>query len=162
MNVIDEAGILALATRMQRLSDRMRKDGLLIYKAAGIDFEPKWFPVIYTLHKRPVLSVVEIAAEIGYAHPSTIGLLKELEKEKLIRSKKDKVDERKRLIQLTDKGKALIGQMKPVWEIMIAATKDLIDTRNNLMKAIIEVEEAFDRQSFLQRARSHMTEKQSR
>jgi DNA-binding MarR family transcriptional regulator len=152
MNVIDEAGTLAIATRMQRLSDRMRKDGLLIYKACGVDFEPKWFPVIYTLHMRPVLSVIEIAAEIGYAHPSTISLLKELEKEKLIRSKRDKADERKRLIQLTEKGKALVGRMKPVWEIMVAALGELTDTRNNLMQAIREVEEAFDRQSFLQRA----------
>ena len=152
MNVIDEAGILAIATRMQRLSDRMRKDGLLIYKTCGVDFEPKWFPVIYTLHKRPVLSVIEIAAEIGYAHPSTISLLKELEKEKLIRSGRDKADERKRLIQLTDKGKALVGKMKPVWEIMTAALEELTKTRNNLMRAIMEVEEAFDRQSFLQRA----------
>ncbi len=156
-NSIDEAGILAIATRMQRLSDRMRKDGLLIYKANGIDFEPKWFPVIYTLHNKPVLSVVEIAAEIGYAHPSTISLLKELEKQKIIRSKKDRVDERKRLIQLTAKGKALIEQMKPVWEVMVVATRELIDTKNNLMQAIIEAEEAFDRQSFLQRARKYMS-----
>jgi len=96
--------------------------------------------------------VIEIAAEIGYAHPSTISLLKELEKEKLIRSKRDKADERKRLIQLTEKGKALVGRMKPVWEIMVAALGELTDTRNNLMQAIREVEEAFDRQSFLQRA----------
>lgn len=157
-NIIDEAGILAIATRMQRLSDRIRRDGLLIYKISGIDFEPKWFPVIYTLHNKPVLSVVEIAAEIGYAHPSTIGLLKELEKQKLIRSKRDRGDERKRLIQLTAKGKALIAQMKPVWEVMAAATRELTDTKNNLMHAIIETEEAFDKQSFLQRARKYMPE----
>jgi DNA-binding MarR family transcriptional regulator len=157
-NSIDEAGILAIATRMQRLSDRMRKDGLLIYKANGIDFEPKWFPVMYTLYNKPVLSVVEIATEIGYAHPSTISLLKELEKQRLIRSKRDTADERKRLIQLTAKGKSLIQQMKPIWEVMVVATRELIDTKNNLMQAIIEAEEAFDRQSFLQRARRYMSE----
>jgi hypothetical protein len=53
MGIIDEAGILALATRLQRLSDMMRKDGLQIYKDHGIAFEPKWFPVIYTLHHKP-------------------------------------------------------------------------------------------------------------
>ena len=59
MNVIDESGLLAISTRLQRLSEQIRKDGALIYKAHGIDFEPKWFPVIYTLHHKPVLSVVE-------------------------------------------------------------------------------------------------------
>jgi DNA-binding MarR family transcriptional regulator len=152
MNVIDESGILAISTRLQRLADTLRKDGVLIYKANNIDFEPKWFPVIYTLHFKPVLSVVEIANEIGYTHPSTISLLKELEKEKLIRSKKDKADERKRLIQLTAKGQELVERMKPVWEIIKAAAAELTNTQNNLMKAIAEVEEQISEQSFFARA----------
>jgi DNA-binding MarR family transcriptional regulator len=161
MGVIEESGILAIATRMQRLSEQIRKDGALIYKAHGIDFEPKWFPVIYTLHFKPLLSVVELAAEIGYTHPSTIGLLKELEKQKMIRSSKDKTDERKRLVQLTDKGKALIAQMNPVWEIMIAAATELTNTQHNLMKALAEVEQQMEIQSFYQRAKVIMAANQS-
>lgn len=156
MNVIDESGILAIATRLQRLSDQIRKDGFQIYKANGIDFEPKWFPVIYVLHHKPILSVVEIANEIGYTHPSTISLLKELEKEKLIRSKKDKEDERKRLLQLTEKGSQLIEKMKPVWDILLLATRELIDTENNLMKAIEEVEAQLKEKSFFDRAATQM------
>jgi hypothetical protein len=45
--------------------------------------------------------------------------------------------------------------MKPVWEIMITAITALVDTKNNLMQAIIEVEEQFEKQSFLQRARAN-------
>ncbi|MEJ2881530.1 MarR family winged helix-turn-helix transcriptional regulator [Pedobacter sp. GR22-6] len=156
MNVIDESGILAISTRLQRLSEQIRKDGFLVYKANGITFEPKWFPVIYTLHLKPVLSVVELAAEIGYTHPSTITLLKELEKEKLIRSKKDKHDERKRLLQLSDKGKELVEQMQPVWGTIIAAITELTDTQNNLMKAINEVEQQLQEKSFFDRAKAIM------
>jgi len=152
MNVIDESGILAISTRLQRLADTLRKDGVLIYKANNIDFEPKWFPVIYTLHFKPVLSVVELANEIGYTHPSTISLLKELEKEKLIRSKKDKTDERKRLVLLTAKGQELVERMRPIWTIIKAAAAELTDTQNNIMKAIDEVEEQISLQSFFARA----------
>jgi len=158
MNVIDESGILAISTRLQRLAEQLRKEGVLIYKANNIEFEPKWFPVIYTLHFKPILSVVEIAAEIGYTHPSTISLLKELEKQKLIRSKKDKADERKRLIMLTTKGQELIVRMKPVWEIMKAAAAEIADTQNNLMKAITEAEEKLKQQSFFERAQRLKTE----
>ncbi len=160
MNVIDESGLLAISTRLQRLSEQLRKDGALIYKANGIDFEPKWFPVIYTLHYKPVLSVVELAAEIGYTHPSTISLLKELEKEKLIKSQRDKQDERKRLLQLSDKGKKLVQQMQPVWQIMIAAIAELTDTRNNLMKAIEEVEDRIKEKGFLERAKNYASARQ--
>jgi len=154
MNVIDESGILAISTRLQRLSEKIRKEGFLVYKENGINFEPKWFPVIYTLHLKPILSVVELATEIGYTHPSTITLLKELEKEKLIRSKKDKNDERKRLLQLSEKGKKLVEQMQPVWGIIIAAITELTDTQNNLMKAIVEVEQQLEQKSFFERAKA--------
>ena len=159
MNIINDLGILAIATRMQRLAEQMRKDGLLIYKAFGIDFEPKWFPVIYTLHIKHSLSIAELSAEIGYSHPSTISLLKELEKQKLVKSKKDKTDERKRLVQLTENGDILINQMKPVWQVMIAATTQLTETKNNLMKALEEVEQQMELQSFYQRARVIMATK---
>ena len=153
MNIINDLGVLAIATRMQRLAEQMRKDGQLIYKAHGIDFEPKWFPVIYTLHVKHSLSIAELSAEIGYSHPSTISLLKELEIQKLVKSKKDKADERKRLVQLTEKGQELINRMKPVWQVMIAATTQLTETKNNLMKALEEVEQQMELQSFYQRAK---------
>lgn len=152
MNIIDEIGILAISTRLQRLSEQLRKDGALIYKSFDIDFEPKWFPVIYTLHVKEMLSVVEIAAEIGYSHPSTISLLKELEKQKIISSKKDKQDERKRLIVLTLKGKELVTKMQPVWNIMKTTLHEITDNQNNLLKAIEETEQKLARQGFLQRA----------
>lgn len=152
MNVINESGILAISTRLQRLSEQLRKDGALLYKSFDIDFEPKWFPVIYTLYHKEVLSVVEIANEIGYTHPSTISLLKELEKQKIIRSKKDRQDERKRLIQLTVKGQELILKMKPVWDIMSEVLNEITDNENNLLKAINEAENKITSQSFLQRA----------
>ncbi|GEN70795.1 MarR family winged helix-turn-helix transcriptional regulator [Chryseobacterium lathyri] len=152
MNIIDESGILAISTRLQRLSEQLRKDGALIYKSFGIDFEPKWFPVIFTLHHKKMLSVVEIANEIGYTHPSTISLLKELEKQKLIQSKKDKQDERKRLIVLSPKGLELIEKMKPVWELVSKVLGEIADNENHLLSAINEAEEKIAMQSFYQRA----------
>ncbi|KXH78240.1 MarR family winged helix-turn-helix transcriptional regulator [Chryseobacterium kwangjuense] len=151
MNIIDESGILAISTRLQRLSEQLRKDGALIYKSFDIDFEPKWFPVIFTLHHKKTLSVVEIANEIGYTHPSTISLLKELEKQKLIQSKKDKQDERKRLIILSPKGDELIEKMKPVWELISKVLGEIADNENNLLAAINEAEEKIAKQSFYQR-----------
>lgn len=152
MNVINKAGILAISTRLHRLSEQLRKDGALIYKAFGIDFELKWFPVIFTIYKKEVAGVVEIANEIGYTHPSTIALLKELERLELIQWEKDKQDERKRLFKLTSKGNELIDKMKPVWELMAQVLGDIADNKNNLLAAIDEAEEKIANQSFYQRA----------
>ncbi|SKA01434.1 MarR family winged helix-turn-helix transcriptional regulator [Sediminibacterium ginsengisoli] len=151
-SIIDGLGLLAISTRLQRLSEQLRKDGQQIYRSYGIDFEPKWFPVVYSLHVKKTLSVVEIAAEIGYTHPSTISLLKELEREKIISSRKDSSDERKRLIQLTEKGNSLVLEMQPVWDTMTRAIAALTSTPNNLLSAITEVESKLGEKSFLQRA----------
>jgi DNA-binding MarR family transcriptional regulator len=156
MKMIDEAGILAIATRLTRLSDNLRKDGHLIYQAYGVDFEPKYFPVVFVLYEKPLLSIVQIAEEIGYSHPSTISLLKDLEKKGLVESKKDKRDERKRMVRLTPKGRALVGKIQPVWQIMIHALNDLLTTKNNLLDAVTEVERRMEEQSFYQRARKTM------
>lgn len=159
MNIIDESGILAISTRLQRLSEQLRKDGAMIYKSFDIDFEPKYFPVIFTLHHKKMLSVVEIANEIGYSHPSTISLLKELEKQKLIQSKKDKQDERRRLIVLSPKGIELIEKMQPVWELVSKVLDEIGDNKNNLLAAINEAEEKIAEQSFYQRALQQKKEK---
>lgn len=150
-NAIDEVGILAISTRLQRLSDRLRKEGEQIYKLFGVDFQPKWFPVILTLYKKDKISVTSLAEEIGYAHPSIIALLKELEGKKLIKSMVDKHDERKRLIGLTKAGIEIVAQMKPIWEIMQKALQQLLETPNPIIKAIEETEMLLDRQGFLQR-----------
>jgi len=151
MNIFNEIGALAMSTRLQRLADQFRKDGVLIYKANDIDFEPKWFPVIYALNLRSPLSILELSEEIGYAHPSTISLLKELEKEGLIASFKDEQDERKRLIKLTEKAEILVGRMKPVWEKMKKIAEEITDTANNLLIAMDETEYQLKKETFLAR-----------
>lgn len=151
MNIFNESGALAIATRLQRLSDQFRKDGILIYQANQIEFEPKWFPVIYALHIKSSLSILELSEEIGYAHPSTISLLKELEKEGLIESFKDEKDERKRMVKLTAKATGLVEKMQPVWNKIRKAAEEITNTANNLLSAMDETEYQLRKEGFFDR-----------
>lgn len=151
MAILDEIGPLAVAARLQRLADTIRKDGALIYKEHGIDFEPKWFPVIYVLKQKGAVSIVDLANEVGIAHPSVIQLVKELEAKKLVKSSSDKIDGRKRLITLSPKAVALITEMQPVWDKIRSAVTELVKTENNLMKAMEETEARLKSESFYSR-----------
>ncbi len=151
MNIFDEVGGLAISTRLQRLSDQFRKDGVLIYQHNGIAFEPKWFPIIYALHVKGALGIMELSEEIGYAHPSTISLLKELEKEGLTESFRDERDTRKRTVQLSEKAKVLVAQMQPVWEKIRKTAEDIIDNANNLLHAMNEAEYRLKKEGFFER-----------
>lgn len=163
--VLEKSKSLVLGNLLQRLTENLRKEAQLFYRSQNIDFEPKWFPVIYVLSQRKAISVVELSQEIGYSHPTTISLLKELEKKELIGSTKDAKDERKRLITLTEKANQLIEQLQPLWAVMTQALVELTDTENNLYKAINEVNQnlktknLFDRMTTIKEMNLHTPEK---
>jgi predicted GNAT family N-acyltransferase/DNA-binding MarR family transcriptional regulator len=163
--VLEISKSLVLGNLLQRLNENLRKEAQLFYRSQNIDFEPKWFPVVYVLSQKKAISVVELSQEIGYSHPTTISLLKELENKDLIGSTKDAKDERKRLITLTDKANELINQLQPLWAIMTEALIELTDTENNLYKAINEVNEnlksknLFDRMTAIKEMKNNSPQK---
>lgn len=149
--IIDDLGPLAIAARLQRLADSIRRDGVQVYKEHGIEFEPKWFPVIYVLHKKGATSVVDLAAEVGIAHPSVIQLVKELESKKLVKSAADKTDGRRRVLSLTPEAVKLVKKMEPVWKKIKAGAAELVEKETKLMKAIEEAEVKLRTENFYSR-----------
>jgi DNA-binding MarR family transcriptional regulator len=150
-NMIDELGELALSTRLMRLSDWTRKDVTKIYQEYGIAFESKWFPVLYILSRKAPLSVMELTEELGYAHPSVIALVKEMEKQKLVRSIPSKTDGRKRMLELTPKAIEWEKKMQPLWDRMRLVAARIYNNGSSLLKAIMDVEAALNECSFYDR-----------
>jgi DNA-binding MarR family transcriptional regulator len=150
-NMIDELGELALSTRLMRLSDWTRKDVTKIYQEYGIAFESKWFPVLYILSRKAPLSVMELTEELGYAHPSVIALVKEMENQKLVRSIPSKTDGRKRMLELTPKAIEWEKKMQPLWDRMRLVAARIYNNGSSLLKAIMDVEAALNECSFYDR-----------
>ena len=149
--LIEELGELALSTRLMRLAEWTRKDVTKIYKEYGISFESKWFPVLYILSRKAPLSVVELAEELGYAHPSVIALVKEMEKQKLIRSIPNKTDGRKRMLALTPKALEWEKKMQPLWDRMRLVAAQIYNNGSSTLRAIEDVEKALNESSFYDR-----------
>lgn len=150
-NMIDELGELALSTRLMRLSHWTRIDVTKIYQEHGISFESKWFPVLYILSRKAPLSVMELTEELGYAHPSVIALVKDMEKKKLVRSISSKTDGRKRMLELTPKAIEWQKKMQPLWDKMRLVAAQIYNNGSSILKAIKDVEAALDECSFYDR-----------
>lgn len=150
-NLINELGELALSTRLMRLSEGMRKDVTRIYQEHGMDFESKWFPVFYVLSKRSPLSIVELAHEIGYTHPSVIALVREMEKKKLIKSIPGKDDGRKCMLRLTPKAQAMVKELEPLWHVMRLASKQVYNNGSSLLRAVEDAEAALEEEGYYER-----------
>ncbi|MBC7862453.1 MAG: MarR family transcriptional regulator, partial [Bacteroidia bacterium] len=82
-----------------------------------------------------------------------------LEEKNLVKSSSHKVDGRKRLIDLTPKAFKTIEKMKPIWAKMIKGLEEITDTKNNLMKAMNEVEEKIRQESFYERTNRMLKKK---
>ena len=151
MGLIEELGELAIATRMLRLSEQIRKDVTRIYNEHQLKFESKWFPVLYALSKKGPLGVIELADEIGYTHPSVIALVKEMQKQKLVNSVPCKKDGRKRLLSLTKKASKMVLEFEPLWQDFVSINQIIHNNGSSLLKAIEDTEAALKDEGYYDR-----------
>ena len=152
MDVLRDLGALALGSRFKRLADRLMQDGIRVYRDAGLDFEPKWFPVYYYLSSEGPTAVTDIAKGLGITHPSVNQVAKEMIAANLVGAYKDRKDKRKRVLALTSHGKDQLKNLAPVWKDITSALQELVDeTQIDFLGYIETLERALDTKDFHQR-----------
>jgi len=148
MNFIEELGIMALGSRIKNLGELLMKDVSRIYKEQGFDFEPRWFTFYQLILERKEVSVTEIARELNQTHPAAVQVINSLEKKRLITSRKDNQDQRKRLVRLTAKGKKLAEKLGPVWEAIHTSAREILaESDKDLIEHMASVEDAIRQKS---------------
>lgn len=153
MDLVAELGALALGSRMKRLSTELLRDVNKIYSYAGFRFESSWFTVFYALHQESTLSITEIARKLSISHAAVNQICKALLKEKLIAEEKDKNDERKRLVKLTEKGRLLAEKMDETWNVIQETVSEIIhESSFDLLGAILQFENTTSKKSVSARA----------
>ena len=131
MDIIAQLGELALGSRLKRVSEQMMQDGAGIYQTYGIDFNPVWFPVFYTLSENGKMTIMELAQATHNTHPAVIKVYKALEKKDLVESFRDDKDKRKRWLQLSEKGRAMLHELQKVWKDIAEGIKEVILENEN-------------------------------
>ena len=145
MDLIQQLGPLALASRFRRLADWLYKDGPRIYRERSTDFEPRWFPLFYLLSQSGPVSVTGAASALGYTHPAINQIAGEMAVRGYLESIKDKKDERKRLLRLTRKGKAALSKLEPVWADIGASAGELVsEAGDDFLAALGRLENALN------------------
>jgi len=162
MNLIDDLGVLALPSRLARLSETLKRDSALVYKELYGNVKYKLYPVVFVLYQREAISVVELATELSYAHPSIIQLIKELEKEKLVKSSLDKKDGRKRLLSLTAKGRELAERLSRFSKDFEKTLNEVVRNEHHLLHALEAVEQKLKQQSFAKRVKKVIAQNKSK
>lgn len=157
--LVGKAGI---GIRFRLLQDKINEDATSIYEMFGIELQPKWFPVFYTLGLGS-FTVTEIAQYIGHSHPSVSKIAAEMIKKGLVVENKDSSDGRRNMLSLSDYGKEVQGQLKYQLEDVGNAVEDILNsTRHNLWLAIEEWEAMLEQKSLYKRVKEEKKLRESR
>lgn len=152
MNFFEQAGKMALGSRLRIISEKMLEDATRLYQLYDVPIQPKWFPVFFMLSQESQMAVTDIAKAIGHSHPSVSKTVKEMAKAGLVTETKDKKDKRRNLVGLSKNGKAIISRANDQFMDVNDAVEDaLTQTRHDIWKAIDELEFLLEEKSLYRR-----------
>jgi DNA-binding MarR family transcriptional regulator/GNAT superfamily N-acetyltransferase len=160
-NFFTRAGPMAIGTRLRLLSERLAKDAAQVYRHYGLDFEGRWFPVLYALMEKDGQSVGELTETTGQSQVSVSQIIKAMAAHGLVQLRPAAADGRKTVVRLTAAARARLPALREqiadvgtVMETLLGATS------HNLWLALDQFEAELEQKGFLDRVRDldHTTE----
>jgi GNAT superfamily N-acetyltransferase/DNA-binding MarR family transcriptional regulator len=125
VDLIEELGPLAFASRLKRLQDRLFRDVSSIYADQEVNFEPRWFLVFSAVLRTGPTAITSISQALGVSHAAVNQTAAELLEAGLIGESRDPSDDRKRLLTATKLGRATAKKLADVWNDIATATEDV-------------------------------------
>ena len=114
-----------LGTQLRHLIELL--DGAVeqSYLDAGLNYRPRYTPVMKALLQREPLTIGEIAIQAGITQPAATQTVALMVKEGLLTAAAGKLDGRQKVIKLSKNGHALLGQIQQCWQATAAAADNL-------------------------------------
>jgi DNA-binding MarR family transcriptional regulator len=140
-----------LGTLLRTLLDQL--DGAVeeAYTRSGLDYRPRFTPIVRALIQFGPASISDLAGHIGLTHSAVSQTVVQMKKQGLVRLRSGK-DARERIAILTAKAKALVPVLKRHWAATEAAALELDqDLARPLTDVVLEALAALDRKPFLKR-----------
>jgi len=161
MDLIRELGPLAFASRLKRISERLMKDVSRIYQEQDVDFQARWFPVLYLLGQKSSMSITEIAQALQMTHPAINQIASGMTQAGLLSSSKDANDERRRMLSLSERGAGVMTSLVPLWKDIEDANRDLLSlVDDDLLDVLDKIEAALDEEDMYQRVMARVKRRQ--
>src|SRR5687768_11894345 len=104
-----------LGSRLRTLLAILDDDVQAIYDERGLDYRPRFFPVVQVLLTQDSCSIGELALRMAVSQPAVTQTVNEMKRLGLL-SAADSDDKRQRPVRLTAAGKELAHALQPVWD----------------------------------------------
>jgi DNA-binding MarR family transcriptional regulator len=144
-----------LGTQLRHLIDLL--DGAVgaAYEEAGLDYRPRYTPVMRALMQGEARTIGQIAESAGITQPAATQTIALMLKAGLIVSQPGALDGRQKMISLSAQGQALLPQLQQCWQATAAAARSLDqELPYPLSDALANAIAALQRQPFGERIRA--------
>ncbi|WP_158838418.1 bifunctional helix-turn-helix transcriptional regulator/GNAT family N-acetyltransferase [Polaribacter sp. L3A8] len=149
MDALIGFGNLALGSRLKRVSEYIMRETQRVYDAYNIDFDPYLFAVFKIIKNNKGVNNSEIKNSLKTTQPAITQSINKLLKKGLIKISEDKLDKRKKKIQLSKKGIKLAEDVTPIWNSIEYTMKQYTKiTSDSLNEHLNILEKKFDDNRF--------------
>lgn len=156
-DILKDLGAFAFASRLKRLSDRLKSEVSQIYLEQGIEFNDSWFLVGYMLSRHESMTVTDMALALSISPPAISQISGDMVKGDIIRIDTGETDRRQRLLSLTPKGRKMVEALGPIWEAVTKCTEEVFEESGcHILDAITALEKELDRKDMVARLREEL------
>ena len=114
-----------LGTQLRHLIELLDGAVAASYEEAGIDYRPRYTPVMRALAAGEPRTVGQIAEAAGITQPAATQTVALMLKEDLVSTMASPADARQKLVRLSRRGQALLPQLQQCWAATSASAASL-------------------------------------
>jgi DNA-binding MarR family transcriptional regulator len=154
---LHDYGPLLIASRLRKLSEMLYAGADAIYLELGVDLPSRCFPIMFLLRDHGRLGISEIAISLGQSHPAVSQMSRKLLAHQVVKEWSDPLDERRRLLGLSQRGVQLMKRLVPIWTAITSAAQE-IDGSYPILSSLRAIDQALEKTDFATRIRVHMNQ----
>jgi DNA-binding MarR family transcriptional regulator len=146
-----------LGTLLRHLLELLDGDVERAYEDLGLEYRPRFTPVVRALIEFEPRSIREIADHSGLTHSAVSQTVAEMKRAGLVSLVKDKADARARLARLTPHCRTLLPMLRRQWAATNSAADGLdAELSSSLRATVTEAIAALEKDSFRTRIEKRM------
>ena len=114
-----------LGTQLRHLIELLDGAVEASYVEAGLDYRPRYTPVMRALASVDALTIGEIAVQAGITQPAATQTVAVMVKDGLLVTSAGKQDGRRKMVRLSEAGRAMLPRLQACWEATALAAAGL-------------------------------------
>ena len=144
-----------LGTQLRHLIELLDGAVAAAYDEEGIDYRPRYTPVMRALANGVACTVGEIAAMAGITQPAATQTVALMQKQGLVTTASSPTDARQKIVRLSERGQALLPRLQRCWSATGTAAASLdADLPHPLSETLAQAIAALEQRSFGARIRA--------